>query len=62
MPALGGHPESLLLTSYLPQMDTPTRVAQHMPEYIDMCSVFVRGARMDTGRCMSLTATLDSFQ
>jgi hypothetical protein len=62
VPTLGGHPESFLLTSYLSQMDTPTRVAQHMPEYIDMCSVFVRGARMDTGRCMSLTATLDSFQ
>jgi hypothetical protein len=55
----GGHPESLLLTPYVSQLDTPLRATQHMPEYVDMCSVFVpRGARMGTGRYMSLTATL----
>jgi hypothetical protein len=63
VPTPGGHPESLHLTSYVSQMDTRTRVAQHMPDYILICAVCLcRGARMDTGRCMSLTATLDSFQ
>jgi hypothetical protein len=41
VPTPGGHPEPLLLTPYLSQMDTPTRAAQHMPEYIDMCSACV---------------------